>query len=134
MSELDDSVRVVIDITTAYLQRRGHPDAGFVPDAHSALCQDAYIFGVDVDDYVYELKQSFGDVVYEIPWLHFTDQTASFRGWACLIVPFWMIWRLMRWPVMGGTVFPRPQPRTFPLRLELRHIAYVIQQGEWIEP
>jgi hypothetical protein len=134
MRASEHTVRAVIDITAAYLQRRGHPDAGFVPDAQSALCQDAYIFGIDVDDYVYELKRRFGDVVYEIPWLRFTDQTSSFRGWASLIVPFWVFWRLARKLVMGGPVIPHPQPRAFPLRLELAHIAYVIEQGEWIEP
>jgi hypothetical protein len=124
----------VIAVTNRFLENRGHPDDSFVAVAQSAVCQDAYIFGVDVDDYVAELENEFGQVVWIIPWLRFTDQTSSFRGWRCLAFPFWFLFRLLRLPFRTGPVIPKSDPRNFGPRLELDHIAKIIEQGEWVEP
>lgn len=124
----------VINITEKFLQIRGHPDDDFVVTASSAVCQDAYIYGVDVDDYVDEMEGEFGDVVWIIPWLRFTDQAAAFRGWGILIFPFWLVGRIASWPFHMGRIIPAPDPRTFGHRLEFEHIAKVIDAGQWSEP
>lgn len=103
-------------------------------DADSTVCQDALIYGLDVDDYVARLEAEFGPVVLEIPWLRFTDQTASFRGYGCLVFPVWLVGRFLAWPFRGGHLIPVPDPRHFPHRLTLGHVAHVIDGGHWIEP
>lgn len=124
----------LIDVTTKFIEERGHPDENVVLTPASAVCQDAYIFGIDVDDYVNALSSEFGQIVHQIPWGHYTDQTSSFRGCGCLLVPPWLLWRLVRWPLVRGSIIPRADPRNFPFRLELGHLAKVIDRGEWIEP
>lgn len=100
----------------------------------SAVCQDAYIFGIDVEDYVAALEKEFGPIVWEIPWLNFTDQTSSFRGCGTILVFPWLLWRCLMLLIRGGPLIPRPDPRGFAPRLELRHIAAVIDRGEWFKP
>ena len=130
----DSSLDRLIALTNRYLEHWGHPDGEWQLTAHSAICQDAYIFGIDVDDYVYELEEEFGKVVLLIPWLRFTDQTASARGFGCLLFPFWLMYRLARLPFTGGPVIPESDPKNFGPRLELGHVAAVIEKGEWFEP
>ena len=103
-----------------------------VPEA--AICQDLMIFGVAVEDYVWALERDFGAIVWEVPWLRFTDQTSSFRGWGCLLFPFWLSWRLLYAPVAGERLVPVPNPREHRERLTLRHLAAVFETGEWFEP
>lgn len=106
-----------------------------VLDAQSSVSQDLNIFGIDVDDYAHILADEFGEVIWEIPWLHYTDQTSSFRGCAVAWVPFWFLGRLV-WRALGQVkiIIPVPEPRRFDKRLELGHIAKVIDDGEWSEP
>ena len=124
----------LIELTRTFDAERGGtggvagPDA-IVPD--SAVCQDLFIYGIGVDDYVSALEDEFGPVVREIPWLTYTDQTSSFRGCGIAILPFWLIYRLARKLVKGGPVFPGPDPFNHPHRLTLREIAEVIDQGAW---
>lgn len=125
--------RVMI-VTDSFLKKRGHPDKDFVVTTKSAVCQEAYIYGVDIDDYVMELESEFGEIVWKIPWLKFTDQTASFRGWGSLIFPFWILWRLLSWPFHLNTIIPASDPRNFGPRLEFWHIAKVLDDGHWTEP
>lgn len=92
------------------------------------------IYGIDVEDYVWALEEHFGEVVRQIPWLRFTDQTFSFRGCGVVLVPLILIWRIARFPFAGGPILPRPDPINHPERLALEHIAAVIDRGEWFEP
>lgn len=131
---MDSSLLSVLEITSRYIANRGHPHPDFSLSPQSAVCQDAYIFGIDVDDYVHELEEAFGPVVRQIPWLRFTDQAGSFRGFGCLLVPFWLMTRLVLWPFRRGKVMPRVNPKAFGPRLEMQHIAKVIDTGHWLEP
>jgi hypothetical protein len=98
----------------------------------SAISQDAYIFGIDVDDYVAKLDEEFGPVVWTIPWLAYTDQTASSRGCrACIIAPVIIPWLLFKRMVFGSESLPLPDPRHYPHRLTLRHVAEAIDAGGW---
>ena len=124
----------LVKITDAFVANRGHPNEEFAARADSAVCQDAWIFGVDVDDFVHELDKEFGSVVWQIPWGTYTDQTASFRGWGVFAFPFWFVARVAKCIVCGGLIVPRPNPSEFPRRLELRHVAAVIEKGEWFDP
>lgn len=124
----------LIEITTDFTRERGVNEIDLRFDAHTAISQDALIFGIDVEDYASVLGEEFGEIVWEIPWLRYTDQTSSFRGFGCAFVPFWFVWRFLRWPLAGGNLIERPHPRTHPLRLELGHIAKVIEQGHWSAP
>lgn len=101
---------------------------------NTAICQDAMIFGIDVEDYVAELENEFGEFVWQIPWGNFTDQTFSFRGCGTALLPFHLIWRMIRWSFVGGEIIPKPDPKNFPKRLELAHIAKVIDQARWEYP
>lgn len=125
----------VIELTREYCDNRaGGQASGFELDADSAVCQDALIFGIDVDDYVHALEAEFGPVVREIPWLTYTDQTSSFRGCGVLAAPFWLLWRLPASLLKGEPLIPRADPRRFPERLTLAHMAAVIDARHWIEP
>ena len=128
------TIERVINVTEKFLQIRGHPDEDFVVTASAAVCQDAYIYGVDVDNYADDMEGEFGNVVWIIPWFIFTDQTASFRGWRTIIFPFWFVGRIASWPFYLGRIIPVPDPKNFGPRLELEHIAKVIDAGQWSEP
>ncbi|WP_299327739.1 hypothetical protein [Parasphingopyxis sp.] len=94
-------------------------------DCSSAIDQDFNMAGDDVTEFVRTLHQQFGDVVYEIPWHRFTDETEGLG----LFAPVMLIWYLLTWPLRGR--FGRPSTLE---RLEVRHIAFVIGRGEWVEP
>jgi hypothetical protein len=101
--------------------------------AETAMAQDALIEGLDVDDFVRDLAQEFGDFVREFPWARFSDQRASFRGCIQIAsVPIWLLVRLVhRRP--GEPVIPVVDSSGLP-RLTLGHIAKVIDEGCWSEP
>jgi hypothetical protein len=100
----------------------------------SAISQDAYIFGIDVDDYVAELEKEFGPAVWTIPWLDYTDQTLSARGCrACIVAPFLIPWLLIKRAIFGSESLPHVDPKNFPHRLTLRDIADAIDAGGWPE-
>jgi hypothetical protein len=126
-----DTLGRLIDLTEKFAA--GRP-GNFPLGPHSALSQDAYIFGIDVYDYFEELKAEFGPIVDEIPWLEWTDQTDSYYGCAAGCFPLILLGRLLAWPIKGGPLIKIPDPKNFPRRLELEHIAKVIDQGYWEEP
>jgi hypothetical protein len=127
----EDTLGRLIKLTERYAA--GRP-CNFPLDSESAISQDAYIFGIDVDDYVADLEIEFGPAVRTIPWLHYTDQTASSRGCrACIVAPFLIPWLLFKKLVFGPESLPRPDPRNHPYRLTLRQIADAIDDGGWPE-
>jgi hypothetical protein len=88
----------------------------------TAMAQDAMIEGLDVDDFVRDLAEEFGEFVWTFPWGRFSDQRASFRG--CLEIawfPLWLLIRLVHRP-SGEAVLPVVDSGDLP-RLTLRHIA-----------
>ncbi|HET7709615.1 MAG TPA: hypothetical protein VFK50_08815 [Sphingomicrobium sp.] len=120
----------VIAATWRFMEGRGGWDGSIEPD--DAVCQDLMIFGIDVDDFVWELEEEFGPVVWTIPWGDYTDQTNSYRGCrACVVAPF-MIPKLLIEKVIFGDQMPsRPHPKDFPHRLTIKEIAQAIEAGGW---
>ncbi len=99
----------------------------------TAMAQDAHIDGIDVDDFVMQLREEFGSTINDIPWLLFSDQRDSARGcMAVMGVPFWLLWRWLTRP-KGTSILSRPGTFAHP-RLTVAHIARVIDQGRWEEP
>jgi len=93
--------------------------------ASSAIDQDLGISGDDVTELAEKLADEFGDWVWQWPWQRFAllDEGLS------PLAPFWLVWRLMTWPIRGRVFDPSPYER-----LELGHIAKVIEAGHWFEP
>lgn len=92
--------------------------------AISAIDQDIRISGDDVDELAEALQKEFGGDVADWPWGRFADLHEPHA----LVVPYF-IWRLLTWPFRGRLFDPSPYER-----LELGHIAAVINRGEWFEP
>jgi hypothetical protein len=126
-----DTLTRLIEVTERFAE--GRP-GNFPLDAHSAISQDANIFGIDTYDYFGELEAEFGPIVREIPWMDWTDQTESYYGCAVGCFPLILLARLLAWPFRKGPLIKKPDPRNFDRRLELEHIAKVIDQGFWSEP
>jgi len=93
--------------------------------ASSAIDQDVGISGGDVEDLVETLAAEFGDNVWQWPWHRFAllDEGVS------PLFPFQLVWQLLTWPMRGSFSYPSPYER-----LELGHIAKVIEAGHWLEP
>ncbi|MGE3691625.1 MAG: hypothetical protein AB7F98_09610 [Novosphingobium sp.] len=91
----------------------------------SAIDQDVKIVGDDVTDLAELLAEEFGDFVWNWPWKRFAmlDEGVS------PLAPFSLIWQLLSWPWRGAFEYPSPFER-----LELGHIAAVIEKGEWFDP
>jgi len=127
----ETTLQRLIGVTEKFAE--GRP-GNFPLGPHSSISQDAYIFGIDTYDYFGELEAEFGPVVREIPWMEWTDQTDSYYGCAGCFFPIILLARLIAWPLTRRPLLPVPDPKSFPRRLELNHIAKVIDQGYWDEP
>ena len=127
----DETLERLIAITESFADDR--PVEGPLT-AKSAITQDAYIFGIDAYDYFGELEAEFGPVIREIPWLEWTDQTDSYYGCAVGCFPVILLGRLVAWPITRAPLLKLPNPKDYPRRLELGHVAKVIDQGYWSEP
>jgi hypothetical protein len=92
--------------------------------AHSAIDQDVGISGDDITALAEAFAKQFGDHVWQWPWQRFCELSEP----SALIFPYF-IWRLITWPFRGRLF----DPSRFE-RLELGHIAAVIDRGEWFEP
>jgi hypothetical protein len=92
--------------------------------AESAIDQDVRISGDDIDELAQALATDFGEQVWQWPWQRFCELNEP----SALIFPYF-IWRLLTWPWRGRLFDPSPFER-----LELGHIAAVIDRGEWFEP
>ena len=128
---MTDTLDRLIELTERH--SKGRP-GNFPLGPDSAISQDAYIFGIDLDDYVSELEAKFGPAVWTIPWLHYTDQTGSARGCrACIVAPVVLPWMLLKKLFLGAEALKMPDPRNHPYRLTLRQIADAIDAGGWPE-
>ena len=92
--------------------------------AYSAIDQDVGISGDDITELAEALAKEFGDQIWQWPWQRFCELSEP----SALILPYF-IWRLLTWPFRGRLF----DPSAFE-RLELGHIAAVIDRGEWFEP
>ena len=89
----------------------------------AAIHQDLGINGDAGDEFVDALCKEFGDWVSEWPWARFVD----FNEPTAWLGP--KIWKLLR--------LPNPEvafPGYVEERLELGHIAAVIEKGQWFDP
>lgn len=93
-------------------------------DAASAIGQDIKITGDDVTELAEILAEEFGDQIRHWPWHRF----AELGEWH-VFAGLWLLWRLLTWPIRGRLLDPSPYGR-----LELGHIAAVLDAGEWFEP
>jgi hypothetical protein len=93
--------------------------------ARSAIDQDIGISGDDVNELAEALAAEFGDQVWQWPWQRFAELNEGLS----LLFPFMLVWQLLTWPVRGSFEYPSPFAR-----LELGHIAKVIDAGQWLEP
>ncbi len=91
----------------------------------SALDQDLDIAGDDIQTFAGALEREFEINVWSWPWQRFVvlDEGLS------LLFPFMVIWQFVSWPFRGRFSYPNGLER-----LELGHIAAVIDTGEWFEP
>jgi len=92
--------------------------------ATSAISQDIRMSGDDVDWFAERLSMEFGLDVSAWPWSRFADLSEPH-----LFTGFWFVWRAVAWPFRGRLFDPSPYDR-----LELTHIAKVIDAGHWLEP
>lgn len=92
--------------------------------AQSAIDQDVNISGDDVTELAEALAKEFGENVWHGPWQRFAELSEP----SALVLPYF-VWRLLTWPFRGRLFEPSPFER-----LELGHIAAVIDRGEWFKP
>ncbi len=93
--------------------------------ARSAIDQDVRIVGGDVEDLAEAFAKEFGEQVWQWPWQRFADLNEGLP----LTFPFQVIKQLLTWPLRGSFEYPSSFER-----LELGHIAAVIDHGEWFDP
>lgn len=94
-------------------------------EPQSAFEQDLRISGDDVDYFVEKLQERYGDWVWTWPWHRFAQLNEGLSA----LLPFMLVWQLVSWPLRGRFNYPSKFER-----LELAHIAKVLEAGEWIEP
>lgn len=92
--------------------------------ADSAVGQDIGISGDDIDELAKILATEFGDHVWQWPWQRFVELSEP-----SALTAFWFVWRLFTWPLRGRLFDPSPFER-----LELVHVAAVLDNGTWFEP
>ncbi|MBK8629655.1 MAG: hypothetical protein IPN84_05475 [Sphingomonadales bacterium] len=93
--------------------------------AGSAVDQDIRISGGDVEEFAEALAKEFGEGVWQWPWQRFSCLDEGLSP----LFPFMLTWQLLTWPFRGSFSYPSPYER-----LELGHVAAVIEKGEWFEP
>ncbi len=93
-----------------------------------AVSQDLGLYGDDITEFVAALADRYGEWVWDWPWVRFAD---DHEGVGCLAI-FGLPLLLMRW------LFRRQSPDSYLAqgleRLEIGHIAAVIDRGVWFEP
>lgn len=94
--------------------------------AGDALDQDIGVYGDDADDLLEALCGEFGDWVAVWPWDRFVNFNED---------PFSrMMTSIWRYLGLKGTASAFPGGKRPDERLEVSHIAAVIESGEWFDP
>jgi hypothetical protein len=93
--------------------------------ANSAIDQDIRISGDDVTDFAEALAKEFGENIWTWPWQRFAQLDEGLS----LLLPLMLTWQIVSWPFRGSFEYPSPYER-----LELGHVAAVIDKGHWFEP
>lgn len=93
--------------------------------ASTAVDQDMGMAGDDVTEFAEALASEFGEQVWKWPWERFAQLDEGLS----LLFPFMLVWQLVSWPFRGSFGYPSAYER-----LQLGHIAAVIDKGEWFEP
>ena len=101
-------------------------------EANSAITQDLGIFGDDVDDFALKLAERYGDWVAEWPWQEYADLNEGVDPRGCLMLPLFPITILIR--IVRGQRIISARHGDHLKRLELRHIAKVLENGEGVDP
>lgn len=115
---MDSVLHEVTDIAIGFgLRDRSR----YLPNA--AIDQDLGINGDEGDEFVEALCAECGDWIAKWPWSRFVD----FNEPPASLGP--RIWRLLHLPGMK-----RAFPGYAEERLELGHIAAVIEKGQWFDP
>lgn len=109
-------VELTHDISGIKIERLG---------VHSAIDHDMGMSGGDVVDLIEALEREYGEWVWAWPWRRFVTLDEGLSP----LFPFVLAWQLFTWPFRGSFEYPNPLER-----LELGHIAAVIDKGEWFEP
>lgn len=92
--------------------------------SNASLWHDLRISGDDLEDFASAIAERFGRHVFGWPWQRFTDLNEP-----SLLTIADLFWR---WSVaLVRREWPRPTPRE---RLEMAHIARVLDTGHWVEP
>lgn len=90
-----------------------------------AIDQDIRMVGADVADLAEALSCRFGEDVWTWPWQRFAQLDEALS----LLAPLTLVWQLLTRPMRGTFSYPSSLER-----LELGHIAAVIDEGHWVEP
>ncbi|TZG27482.1 hypothetical protein [Sphingomonas montanisoli] len=90
-----------------------------------AIDQDIRMSGGDATDFAEALAAEFGEGVWRWPWQRFAELNEGLGIFVLLA----LLWYLLTWPIRGRFLPPSKFER-----LELGHIARVINAGHWIEP
>ena len=91
----------------------------------TAIDQDMRISGGDVIDFIEALAREYGPEVSQWPWSRFAILSEGLS----LLFPLMLVWQLLTWPFRGSFEYLNPLER-----LELGHIAAVIDIGQWLDP
>ncbi|KEO87439.1 hypothetical protein EH30_07345 [Erythrobacter sp. JL475] len=86
---------------------------------------DLGIVGEDAIEFIERIGDRLDERVWDWPWSRFVE----LRECLSLLFPFMLIWQLLTWPFRGRFSYPSNKER-----LTLRHIAFVLERGEWIDP
>jgi hypothetical protein len=70
------------------------------------------------------LAKEFGEQVWEWPWERHAELSEPHP-----FAAVWFMWRLPTWSIRGRLFGPSPFER-----LELGHIAAVLDRGQWFDP
>ena len=97
------------------------------------MSQDARIDGIDAYDFAMDFPDRFSPTLRQVPWDRCSDQRASFYGCRqALLFPFWFAYRLAVAGLRREAVIPLPNGGAE--RLTVRHLAAVLDRGEWFDP
>lgn len=94
-------------------------------NATSAIDQDIRISGDDVRELVERYAAEFGEHVWQWSWQRFAHLNEGLSLW----FPLALMRQLLIWPIRGRFEYSSPFER-----LELGHIAKVIDAGHWLDP